>query len=53
MTLLRKAAQIYDVTIALVLFKRVKPPLLVRSIQGGFRPYAVRKGPVRSTQHFR
>jgi len=29
------------------------PPLLVRSIQGGFRPYAVRKGPVRSTQQFR
>ena len=29
------------------------PPLLVRSIQVGFRPYAVRKGPVRSTQQFR
>ena len=24
------------------------PPLLVRSIQGGFRPYAVRTGPVRN-----
>jgi len=29
------------------------PPLLVRSIQGGVRPYTVRKGPVRSTQQFR
>jgi len=28
------------------------PPLLVRSIQGGFRRYAVRKGLVRSTQKF-
>jgi len=27
-------------------------PLLVRSIQGGFRRYAVRKGSVRSTQKF-
>ena len=27
-------------------------PLLVRSIQGGFRRYAVRKGSVRSTQTF-
>jgi len=34
-------------------YTRVNPPLLVRSIQGGFRPYAVRKGPVRSTQQFR
>jgi len=31
---------------------RVTPPLLVRSIQGGFRRYAVRKGSVRSTQEF-
>jgi len=32
---------------------RVTPtPLLVRSIQGGFRRYAVRKGSVRSTQKF-
>jgi len=31
---------------------RVTPPLLVRSIQGGFRRYAVRKGSVRSTQTF-
>jgi len=29
---------------------RVTPPLLVRSIQGVFRRYAVRKGSVRSTQ---
>jgi len=28
------------------------PPLLVRSIQGGLRRYAVRKGSVRSTQKF-
>ena len=27
-------------------------PLLVRSIQGGFRRYAVRKGSVSSTQKF-
>ena len=27
------------------------PPLLVRSIQGVFRRYAVRKGSVRSTQN--
>ena len=31
---------------------RVTPPLLVRSIQGGFRRYAVHKGSVRSTQKF-
>jgi len=29
---------------------RVTPPLLVRSIQGVFRRYAVRKGSVLSTQ---
>jgi len=29
---------------------RVTPPFLVRSIQGVFRRYAVRKGSVRSTQ---
>jgi len=32
-------------------FLRVTPPLLVRSIQGVFRQYAVRKGSVRSTQN--
>jgi len=49
---------LYIVQVHLILFAcwylRVKPPpLLVRSIQGGLRPYAVRKGPVRSTQQFR
>ena len=33
-------------------FMRMTPPFLVRSIQGGFRRYAVRKGSVRSTQKF-
>jgi len=31
-------------------YMRVTPPFLVRSIQGVFRRYAVRKGSVRSTQ---
>ena len=31
-------------------YLRVTPPFLVRSIQGVFRRYAVRKGSVRSTQ---
>jgi len=31
---------------------RVTPPFLVRSIQGFFKRYAVRKGLVRSTQKF-
>ena len=31
-------------------FMRVTPPILVRSMQGVFRRYAVRKGSVRSTQ---
>jgi len=39
--------------IELNLYMRVTPPFLVRSIQGVLRPYAVRKGPVRSTQQFR
>jgi len=33
-------------------YTRVTPPFLVRSIQGVFRRYAVRKGSVRSTQKF-
>ena len=32
----------------LLLLMRVTPPLLVRSIQGGFRPYAVRNNSVKS-----